>query len=298
MKTKPTLAVVVVLAGCSGAPALPPSFESARVVAHTEAQCAFGPRVPGSAARDSAAAYISGVLRAHGVSVELQSFEIEDPYTGEPLGLINVIGRFAPGKKKRVTLASHYDSRPWADQEALDSLRTLPVPGAIDGACSSGILLEMARLAAAAPPGVGVDFVFFDGEDYGQPDALEKYCLGSRHYVSMLEGDRPETVILLDMVGGRGTVVAREGYSRTNSAELCDDIFARAARLGLSYFRDVGAGAVYDDHVPFIQAGIDAVDIFGFDYRAWHTLADTPDQVDPALVDQVGTLLVDFIWAR
>jgi len=295
----PTLVTVAaVVAGCGGAPASPPSFESARVVAHTEAQCAFGPRVPGGAARDSAAAYIAGVLRAHGASVELQSFEIEDPYTGEPLGLVNVIGRLGSGTKNRLMLASHYDSRPWADQEPLDSLRTLPVPGAIDGACSSGILLEMARLVAAAPPGVGVDFVFFDGEDYGQPDALEKYCLGSRYFVSTLTGDRPEAVILLDMVGGRGTVVAREGYSRTNSPELCDDIFARAARLGLSYFSDVSAGAVYDDHVPFIQAGIDAVDIFGFDYRAWHTLSDTPDQVDPALVDQVGALLVDFIWER
>jgi len=287
----------ILLAGCDGAPASPPSFESVRVVAHTRAQCAFGPRVPGSAARDSAAAYIAGSLRGRGIEVELQSFEIADPYTGEPLRLVNVIGRLSPDKKNRVTLASHYDSRPWADEETLDSLKTLPVPGAVDGACSSGILLEMARLAAAAPPGVGVDFVFFDGEDYGQPDELERYCLGSRQYVATLSGPRPQAVILLDMVGGRGTVVAQEGYSRTNSPELCDDLFARAARLGLPYFQNISAGAIYDDHVPFIQAGYPAVDLFGFNYPAWHTLGDVPDQVDPALVDQVGALLVDYLWS-
>lgn len=292
------LAVAAVLvAGCGGAPASPPPpFETARVIAHTRALCDFGPRVPGSAARDSAAAYIAASLRGSGLAVELQAFEIPDPYTGEPLGLINVIGRLAPEKKRRITLASHYDSRPWADQETVDSLRALPVPGAVDGACSSGIVLEMARLAAAAPPDAGIDFVFFDGEDYGHPDQLENYCLGSRHYVATLGSRRPEAVILMDMVGGKGTVVAREGYSYANSPSLCDDLFGRAARLGLTYFRNINGAAIFDDHVPFIQAGITAVDIFGYNYPAWHTLGDTPDQVDPDRVRQVGALLVDYLW--
>jgi hypothetical protein len=101
----------------------------------------------------------------------------------------------------------------------------------------------------------------------------------------------------MDMVGGRGTVVAREGYSNANSLELNDELFDRAGRLGLSYFVNLNGSAIFDDHVPFIRAGINAVDLFGFNYSWWHTLADTPDKVDPELVAQMGALLVDYLWS-
>jgi glutaminyl-peptide cyclotransferase len=284
-------------AACGRAQAPPPAFDAANVLVHVERQCALGPRVPGTAARDSAAAYIARSAAACGAKVTAQTISLDDPYGTGRLRLVNLVASFAVERKKRVMLAAHYDTRPFADQETVDSLRARAVPGAVDAAASVGILLEIARmLGERMPEHIGVDLVFFDGEDYGKTQDLAHYLLGSKHFAGHLEGYRPECAILLDMVGGVGTRVAREGYSARQASTLLDDLFARARALDLDYFVDVTAGPVYDDHVPLLQAGIHAVDLFGYEYAHWHTTRDTPDKVDPALVAQVGALLRDFLY--
>lgn len=287
----------VVLAALSCAQEGRPAFDANRVINHVDVQCAFGPRLPGSAARDSVATYIARTARTSGATVSVQSFEITDPYAPRPLRLINIIASFEPDRGRRVMLASHYDSRPWADQDPDTTRHSDPVPGAVDGALSSGILLEMARLVGEQVPGdVGVDLVFFDGEDYGKPDDYDNYLLGSRYFAANLAGYRPECVILLDMVGGVGTRAGREGYSQENARALTDSLFARAQRLGLDYFIENVGPPIFDDHVPLLQAGLQAVDLFGYDYAYWHTVDDTPDKCDVGLIEQVGTLLTDFIF--
>lgn len=275
-----------------------PHFDATRAIAAAHHQCAFGPRVPGSAARDSVAAYIAGSLARHGAKVESLRFAIDDPWSNKPLHLVNIVGHYAPSRRHRIVLASHYDSRPWADEDTSAALRAQPVPGAVDGAASAGILLEIARLLGERMPGgPGIDLVFFDGEDYGRPDNLSNYLLGSRHYVAKRAGHRPpDLVILLDMVGGRGTRVAREGYSLANSPEYMDAIFARAEALGLTTFLNVAAPSIYDDHVPFIEAGIHAIDLFGYGYPSWHTTRDLPDQIDLLRVSETGRLVVSFLY--
>ncbi len=295
------LAALLVLGAGSGcgrpAPQEPPTFDATRAVVSARRQCAFGPRIPGSAARDSVAQYIARTLERRGAVVEPVRFTVTDPWSGKPLELVNVIGRYAPKRRQRVILATHFDSRPWADEDTSDALRALPVPGAVDGAASTGILLEIARLLGERmPDGPGIDLVFFDGEDYGRPDDLSNYLLGSRHYVETMGGREPARVILLDMVGGRDTRVAREGYSLANSPELVDAVFDRAASLGLASFLNMEAPSVYDDHVPFIEAGVDAIDLFGYGYGAWHTTRDTPGQIDRVRVDEVGRLLVSLLY--
>jgi Zn-dependent M28 family amino/carboxypeptidase len=167
----------------------------------------------------------------------------------------------------------------------------------VDGAASTGILMEIGRLLGERPPPeIGVDLVFFDGEDYGKEGDLEHYLLGSQHFAANLAGYRPEKAVLLDMVGGVGTRVARERHSAEYAPALLDSLFARAERLGLSYFIDEPGQPIVDDHVPLLLAGIQAVDLFGYDYPNWHTLADTPDKCSPELIDQVGRLLVDFLY--
>ena len=289
--------VVVVLAACDGTIEPIPMFDVSRVMNHVEIQCAFGPRLPNSAARDSAAAYLARVTRGCGATVRTQSFELDDPYGERTLQLVNVIASFEPRRTKRVMLAAHYDTRPWADQDDTDSLRAIPVPGAVDCATGVGVLLEIGRLLShRMPDGIGIDLVFFDGEDYGKAKDLEFYLLGSKHFAANLEGYRPRSMILLDMVGGKSTQIAREAYSRTNSPELLDELFRRAAVLGLDYFVDLNAPAIYDDHVPMIKAGIPAVDLFGYNYKHWHTTRDTPDKCDPGKLAQVGILLLDFLY--
>lgn len=275
----------------------PPAFSADSTVVHIEKQLSFGPRVAGTAARDSAASYIARTLERYGARVTVQPFEIDDPYSDRRIRMMNVIGSFGTDEKKRLMFASHYDSRPWADQEADSSLWKSPIPGAVDGATSSGILLELARVAGAgAPAGLGLDFVFFDGEDYGREGDLNHYLLGSRHFAANLSGYRPVAAILLDMVGGAGTRVRREGISDQQSKPLVDYVFGRARELNLDYFEAAAGGTIYDDHVPLLQAGIDAMDLFGYDFAAWHTLRDDLPAVDRDKVQQTGTLLRDLAY--
>jgi hypothetical protein len=290
-----TLAGALSGVGCGEAG--PPSFSADSAMVHVERQVALGPRVPGTEARDRAARYIARTLERSGARVQVQSFAIDDPYADRSLRLMNVIGSFAVGDSPRLMLASHYDSRPWADQEADSTLWSRPIPGAVDGALSTALLLELARLVGAeAPDGIGVDFVFFDGEDYGKENDLANYLIGSRYFATNLKGYRPAAAIVVDMVGGRGTRALREGISNQESAPLLDYVFARARELGLSYFEAEVGPTIYDDHVPLLQAGIDAIDLFGYSYPAWHTLGDDVTQCDRDRIEQTGRLLQDLIY--
>ncbi|HEU4364647.1 MAG TPA: M28 family peptidase [Candidatus Krumholzibacteria bacterium] len=285
----------MVAGGCGASEA--PVFSADSAWVHTERQVAFGPRVPGSPARDAAARYLARTLERYGAEVSLQAFAIDDPYRPGPLRLINIMGSFAPDRAKRLMLAAHYDSRPWADQEGDSTLWTTPVPGAVDAAASVGVLLEVARIVGARlPADIGVDIVLFDGEDYGKEGDIEYYLLGSQGFVARAAGYRPAAMILLDMLGGRGTRVREEGFSRQRAPELLDFVFARAASLGLTYFESAEGAPMYDDHVPFLQAGHPAIDLFGYDYAAWHTLGDDLGQVDRDLVAQVGTLIRSVVY--
>jgi hypothetical protein len=294
-KWSPAIAALLLLSASCGS-AQPPVFSAERALAHVDRQLSFGPRVPGTAARDSAASYIARTLESHGARVTVQPFEARDPYSNRTIRMMNVIGSFHPEAKRRLMLAAHYDSRPWADQEPDTSLHRTPIPGAVDGAASTAILLEIARLAGEKAPSVGLDLVFFDGEDYGREGDLDHYLLGSRHFAANLSGYRPVAAILLDMIGGEGTRVREEAFSRQQSPELLDYVFARAKALGLDYFDPAPGGAIFDDHVPLLRSGIEAIDLFGYDFAAWHTLRDDRSAVDPGRVGQAGTLLRDLIY--
>jgi len=289
--------VAGILAGPGCVEKQPPVFSADSAMVHVQRQLAFGPRVPGTEARDRATRYIARTLERYHARVSIQSFEVDDPYSSGRIRMFNVIGSFGVDRSRRLMLASHYDSRPWADQEPDSTRWNTPIPGAVDGALSTAILLEIARLAAAQPPSeIGVDLVFFDGEDYGKHSDLDHYLLGSRHFAANLEGYRPVAAILLDMVGGRGTHALREGVSEQESAPLLDYVFARAQALGLSYFEARPGPSIFDDHVPLLQAGFDAIDLFGYDYAAWHTLVDDISGCDPEKVAQTGALLRALIY--
>jgi Zn-dependent M28 family amino/carboxypeptidase len=286
-------ALLLPLLSCGGAQ---PKFDADRAWAHLVKQVDYGPRVPGSAARDSVAHYLTRTLVVCGGEVSTQRFEVADPYADRVIPMINVIANFYPERDKRVMLAAHYDSRPRADEEDSDSLKALPVPGANDGASGVAVLLEIARLIGSNDPGLGVDLLFFDGEDYGQKSDLDYYLLGSNYFVATRPDFRPVCGVLLDMVAGKGSIIAREAYSRTHAPELTDTLFARAERLSLEFFRPMDAGAIYDDHVPFLRAGIPVVDLFGYEYAWWHTVDDVPDNCSRDRLGQVGTLMVDFLY--
>ena len=106
---------------------------------------------------------------------------------------------------------------------------------------------------------------------------------------------RPSGVIVVDMVGERGTDIKMEGYSKHYSPILLHDLFAVAERLNIEAFKKEEGVPLIDDHLPFIQMGIPAVVLIDFEYPHWHTLEDTPDKCSAASLEAVGTVLVEYI---
>jgi hypothetical protein len=285
----------ILMVGCSGDQ--PSEFTGDAAWGYLTTQCDYGPRPPASAAHAKTIRFIAGHLKEQGANVSFQRFELADPYSDRTLELINIIGSFSPKATKRVLLAAHFDTRPWADQEKVDSLRTRPILGANDGASGVAVLLEIADIVGECPPeGLGVDLVFFDGEDYGKDSDLEYFLLGSKHFAANLGGYRPVCGILLDMIGSANAQIYQEGNSLAMAPELTLELFRRAEALGLGVFVAKRGQPVYDDHIPLLQAGIPMVDLIEFPYAYWHTLEDTPDKCSQETLRQVGVLLVDFLY--
>jgi hypothetical protein len=274
-----------------------PVFDADRAWTHLVAQCDYGPRVPGTAARDSVTFYLTRTLVRCGAEISTQRFVIGDPYGEGQIEMINVFASFYPDRPKRVLLAAHYDSRPWADEEEDDSLKTQPVLGANDGASGVAVLIEVGRLLGLHDPGgVGVDLVFFDGEDYGKKHDIGLYLIGSKYFSATRPDYVPVCGILLDMVAGKEGHIAKEGNSVGSAPRVTEELFRRAERMGLEFFHQVEGPPMIDDHVPFLMRGIEMVDLFGYEYPQWHTVHDTPEHCSQDRLAQVGALLVDFLY--
>ena len=160
------------------------------------------------------------------------------------------------------------------------------------------MLLEIARLLGDSEPPVGVDLVFFDGEDYGQEGVPRDFIIGSTYFAGHLKGYRPYAVIIVDMIGERDVRIKMEGFSRATSSSLLDDVFSVAEELGVDAFVREDGPTIIDDHLPFIQAGLKAIDLIDFDYQYWHTLEDTPDKCSSESLDDVGRVLLEYIWRQ
>ena len=189
------------LAGCAERFEVDGARAHARVVHQVEA----GPRIPGTPGHAAIAAWIEAELTRLGARVERQAFT--DSSLGRALPLVNLIGRYGPEDGRRIALCAHWDTRPWSDRDPDSTAHDDPVPGANDGGSGVAVLLEVAELLSRRPPPVGVDLVFFDGEDQGQATRPEEFSLGSRGYAARLprQGDpaRPIAAFVFDMVGDR-----------------------------------------------------------------------------------------------
>jgi Zn-dependent M28 family amino/carboxypeptidase len=162
------------------------------------------------------------------------------------------------------------------------------------------VLLEVAELMSRRPPPVGVDLVFFDGEDQGDAGRSEEFSLGSRGYAARLPAKgteaRPVAAFVFDMVGDRDLGIHPEITSMRYAANLCDLVLDAARATGAKGFHPAPKHSVTDDHVPLLEAGLPAVDIIDFDYDAWHTAADLPDQTSPESLAEVARVAAWIVY--
>ena len=302
MAARRLLPLLAALAACGGEPPPAPEFDAATALARVETQVAFGPRIPGTEPHRQMAAWLDSLVRTAADSVVVQRWEHVDA-AGDTLPLVNVIARFNPAARDRLLYLAHWDTRPRADAPA-SSDATAPVPGANDGGSGVAVLLGVmdALRMRPLPASVGVDLLFVDGEDYGEfgPPRVD-VLLGSTHYAShALPPARPEFAVLWDMVGGRDARFQKEEYSMIAAPDVVARVWDVAERMGYgSVFRDADVGAIVDDHVPLINAGIRAIDVIGWPYPHWHTPDDTPDKLSTETLAAAGNVAIGVIrsWA-
>lgn len=287
------------------------AFNADSAYAYVAAQTAFGPRVPGTEASARCAEWLQNTLERFGASnISLQNANVT-AYDGTRLPITNISAQWKPEAKARVMLLAHYDSRPWADQEENADDREKPIDGANDGASGVGVILEIVRNLQANNPEAGVDVLFVDAEDYGrradQPQAADddSWCLGTQYWLQhpTLDISAIRYAVLLDMVGAPGAKFPREMHSQYMAPKINDKAW-RAARMAgtTDRFPDKTGGAIIDDHVYLLRAGIPAIDIIesandatGSFHPAWHTHADNIDNIDPATLQAVGLTVTQMI---
>jgi len=291
------LALVIGMSATACGSAPERGVDGSRALARVQHQVDAGPRIPGTAGHAAVREWIAEELARLGGEVERQSFT--DSTLGKPMPLVNVIGRFGPRQAgvRRIVLAAHYDTRPWCDQDPDPARREDPLPGANDAGSGVAVLLEVAEVMSRRPPAVAVDLVFFDGEDQGRPDHPEEFSLGAAGYAARLAEPKPTAAFVFDMVGDRELDIHPEQLSAARAANLVALVLEGARATGARGFRSSPRHHVTDDHVPLLEVGVPAVDIIDFDYPAWHTHLDQPDQVSAASLAEVARVATWLVYA-
>lgn len=257
-------------------------FDGERAYLDVAKQLSFGPRIHDSAAKEEFIAWLTAELEKSGWEVSIQYGEM----LGKPIK--NIVA--TRGKESsELLLAAHYDSRLAADSDLDPGMRSQPVPGANDGASGVAVLLELSRVLPGDSIPVGL--LFTDAEDNGRIPGWD-WIMGSRYYASVMQ-IRPKAVIVVDMVGDKDLNIYREINS---DPELTSQIWEVAKNLGYeNYFINQPKHSILDDHIPFVEAGIPAVDIIDIEYPYWHTTQDTLDKISPQSLAAVGETLLQWI---
>ncbi len=287
-----------------------PDFSSEKALDLVKKQVAFGPRVPNSTGHQQCGDFLIKSLSETADTVIVQKATVLS-FDDKQLKIRNIIASFNTENPSRVMLCAHWDTRPFSDQDA--TVKTKPIPGANDGGSGVAVLLEIARLLKENKTKIGVDIILFDAEDYGQPDAVmqrekaDSYCLGSQYWAKNLHqfGYMPRYGILLDMVGGAGATFRQEEGSMEFAPSVVQKVWNAAGRIGYgNYFLNEPTRAITDDHYYINQiANIPTIDIIHNDrstasnfYKHWHTLQDSPENIDPATLKAVGQTLLEVVY--
>ena len=264
----------------------PTKFDGALAYTQVLRQMDFGPRITGTDGNYAAGSYIVQQMRSLGWQADFQPFDYKGVHAR------NIIARANVGRGPVIILGAHYDTRRLADQDPAQP--NLPVPGADDGASGVAVLLELGRSLDLSAVNHEIWLAFFDAEDDGDLNGWD-WVIGSTYMAQHLT-IKPQSMILVDMVGDMDQKI----YFDSNSdPSLSAQIWAIAAQLGyVQSFVPVPRYAMLDDHTPFAQVGIAAVDIIDFDYPYWHTVADTADKVSPTSLERVGRTLEAFLESQ
>jgi Zn-dependent M28 family amino/carboxypeptidase len=197
-----------------------------------------------------------------------------------------------PGRSgSMVAITGHYETK------LMPKMRFV---GANDGGSSAGLLLELARTLCRTKPIDDILLAWLDGEESSREWTSEDTLHGSRRLAGRWAADgtqrRVKALINVDMIGDRDLMLMEEWNSTGWLREL---IWKAAAELGHQRAFASNPGAIEDDHLPFLRAGIPAVDLIDFDYGPgnsyWHTERDTLDKLSAGSFQIMGDVLLRAI---
>ena len=289
-----------------------PNFNSDSAYFFVEQQVNFGPRVISSKAWDNCSKYLTNKLESYNAKVIVQQAPITT-YDQKKHTLRNIIGSYSPEKNNRIALFAHWDSRHVADYDTINTSK--PILGANDGGSGVGVLLEIARNLDLKNPKIGVDIIFFDAEDYGQPENSkfpimnDSWCLGSQHWSKNPHKQNyfAKYGILLDMVGGKDAEFWQESISSYYASNIIKKVWDVAHNIGYSnFFIYKNSPQIMDDHYYVNTiAGIHTIDIIEYDpfsktnfNKHWHTHADNMNNVDRKTLKAVGQTVMNVIYSE
>ena len=261
-------------------------FSGTAAFEYTRKAVAFGPRSGGSAALAKTRAWIRQELASRGCQFIPDAFIAQSP--DGPVPMENIICKF-PGKSgKAIAITGHYDTKKMAN-----------FVGANDGGSSNGFLLELAAVLQAAPRIDDVYLVFFDGEEAFHEWTDTDSVYGSRHLAKKWTDDgtnaKLKALINIDMIGQKNLHVV---FELNSAATLRNQVWNTAQALGYgAAFSRQGGAAIADDHIPFLNEGVKALDLIDFDSQSsfWHTPQDTMDKLSPESFEIVGRLVTHVI---
>jgi peptidase M28-like protein len=277
------LPILLVLAVHVQAAVPQPRFDAGRAWEHLRQLVAIGPRPSGSAAIEQTRKYIKDQMSSLGLVASEQVWDDQTPI--DKVRLVNLSVVIPGARKERIVFAGHYDTK---------LFHQFRFVGASDGASSAAFLIELARVLKGRKSPFTIELLFLDGEEARLPEwnGIDN-TYGSRHYVEAAKRDGSiatlKALLLVDMIGDRDLDIRRD----TNSTPwLTDIIWATAKHQDLDDYFIADSTRIDDDHLPFLAAGVPAVDIIDLDFDAWHTAKDNLDAVSARSLQVVGDVVL------
>lgn len=280
-------------------------WQAPRALADIVKLVGFGPRAMDTPGHRQTIEMIEAELRALGIAAHEQSWT--STVAGQTHQMTNIIAPMDPQTTPRLILGTHYDSiiRAYADKDHPNA----PMPGANNSASGVALLLETARAlhAQKTSPGIGVDFIFFDGEEgpislgAGDPHWQP---LGSPYFTAHLAdtypGAKPQQAIIYDMVCWREEKLQPEQASLLYAADQIDKFWNIGRTFAPAYFSEAPTPSpIFDDQIALNDAHIPAFLVIGFQYDPYfNTTQDTPDKCSEAALDGVGRTTLRYIYAH
>jgi hypothetical protein len=281
----------------AGVKAVP--FDGKRAIAYLVSICEIGPRMSGTPEMRKQQALIRKHFEALGATVTEQNFKAKQVSRKNSVDMTNMVISWNPERKRRVILCSHYDTRPIADQEKDPRKWREKFVSANDGGSGVAFLMELGNHMKDLKLNVGVDFVFFDGEEYIWEPRRDEYFFGSKHFAQNWRKMKPRpdytAAVLLDMIAGEGAKFPVEGHSWERARPLAQEIWKVARELKSPMFLAELGERVLDDHLALQNVGIPAIDIIDFSYPHWHLLSDTPENCSAESMAEVARVLTTWI---